>query len=208
MKKKVFAGLLVIVLLTLAVGVVPAYARDKTPPSEYRTVPLCRGTTLDLEYEARYYNYLTKTWSAWKLLRTKHIGSGCAEKLMAPVPDSYGARLNFVWAKGSQGINLSGRFEGIALGGGGYSTCLVQEGDTGCRAFAATQVFQPNGSWFQIFFLSTGAYEPIPLLVVYDTKCTRYPAHSCFALGPNQELTAVVALPDELALVEALRNNP
>lgn len=207
MGNKVLAGLLVVVLISLTVSFTPAFARDKTPPSEYQTVTYCTGNTLHLDYQARYYNYLTKTWGSWRLLRTKHIPSGCAPKLIAPVADSSGARLNFIWAEGSLGINLAGRFEGIALGGGGYSTCLVSTGDTGCRAFAATGVFQPKGSWFEVYFLPTGSFEPLKLLVVDDTKCTWYPAHSCFALGPNQELTARVALPDEVDLVAKLRGH-
>ena len=197
--KKILA--VVSALLLLLVFAPLVLARDNTPAREYRTVASCRNTDLHLEYQGRYYNYLTKTWGPWRILDTKHVKDGCAPKLMAPVADSYGARLNFAWAAGSLGVNYSGRLEAIGIGKG-YSTCLITAGDQGCLAFAATDVFQPHGSWFEFYLIPTGSYDPIKLLIVAnDTPCPWRSTHTCFALGPNQELTAVIALPDETHLI-------
>lgn len=196
--KKMLAVISALLLLLVFAPLV--LARDNTPAREYRTVASCRNNDLRLESQGRYFNYVTRIWGSWRILDTKHVKDGCAPKLMAPVANSYGARLNFVWAEDSQGTKLSGRLEAIGIGKG-YSTCLLSVGDQGCLAFAATDVFKPDGSWFEIFLIPTGSYDPIQLLVANDTPCPWRPAHTCFALGQNQELTAVVALPNENHLI-------
>lgn len=189
----------VLVALALALAVASTALAAPPQPVEHQEVTVCRDNDLVILYQSRYYDHLKKSYGPWRTIRREVIKDGCVPKLESPVADSYGARLDFEWANGSQGVNLTGRFEAVGIGKG-YSTCLTTAGQAICVAFAATEVFQPNGSWFEIYFTPAGSWKTTRLLVINDNPCPWRPHYTCFSLGPNQELTALVALPNETHL--------